>query len=109
MDKIAAFITYQWAYGNIPISDDFYELKNYMTSHHLILEDTDMIISGRVCNDLKVGDVLVSTKDIKVCIKKIHTYGHFMESIDVGMTCGIIVNSIRENFSQSELLFKVKA
>lgn len=109
MDKIAAFATYQYAYGNVPISDNFYELKEYMTSHNLILEDTDMIISGRVYNDLKVGDVLVSTKDIKVCIKKIHTYGCFMESIDAGMTCGIIVNSIPENFSQDELLFKTEA
>lgn len=107
MGKIAAFITYQYAYGNTSISDDFYELNQYMVRHHLALENIQMIISGRVCSDLKVGDVLISTKGTIIHIKAIHLYGNYMNNVDAGMTCGLIVNAVEEIFNNNEQLFKV--
>ena len=111
MNMTIAFIIYQYSYGNKPINKNYDELIDYMKHHRINLKSEQILISGRACVDIKIGDILISSKGTIITIKGLHTYGSFVHEVSAGMTCGIFSN-IRdismENFYENEQLFRVQ-
>lgn len=108
MGKIIAFSVYQYAYAGKEVNKNFVELIRYMKNNHIVLCSGQMLISGRVCETLKIGDVLVTSKGTLVEIKGFHVYGIKFDYMSAGMTCALFTNSMNEELIENQSLYFVK-
>jgi hypothetical protein len=105
INRVLAFVIYQYAFWNCSVDIQFGELSQYMENNSLVLADGEMIITGRAIIDFKVGDILISEKGSLIYPSKFHLYGREMDFISSAMTCGIISNSVDERLFDGQELF----
>ena len=80
---------------------EYYE-KQY--SKFQICND-ELLIAGRLCENIKCGDILYTTDNKPIKVKKILSYGHIFEELDAGMTGLLIIEKLEHNFEQFEKLY----
>lgn len=105
LDNRIAFTVYQYAYSEKETNENFKELIRYMKHNHIVLESGQMVISGRVCEDLKIGDVLISSKGTLIEVKGFHAYGAELDFMEAGMTCTLFTDSLHEELMENQSLY----
>lgn len=105
MKSRVAFVIYQYAYGDKEINGNFEDLIRYMKCNHIVLSSGQMVISGRVCENLKIGDILVTPKGTRINIKGFHTYGAAFNFMSAGMASVLFTDSINEELIEEESLY----
>lgn len=105
MAQKIAFDIYQYEYGNKKTDSNFKDLTAYKEKYKLELKSNEMLISGRVCENIKCGDRLFFENGEGFVIQKISAYGHNFEAIEAGMTCAILGESTKHLISQFEKLY----
>lgn len=97
--KTACFIIYQYIYGNQKINENFTEIINYIQHYNITINKKELILSGRLCKDIKLGDVLFTENSNKtIIVKGLFAYGHTFDLLNAGMTCVILTNMVEHAF-----------
>lgn len=79
---------------------------DYLKEHGLMFNENQMLITGRACKDLKIGDTLLSERNNLIAILNIFAYGHEMDIISKCMSCALVIDIINENLSGQKLRSK---
>ncbi len=104
--KTACFIIYQYIYGNQKINENFTEIINYIQHYNITINKKELILSGRLCKDIKLGDVLFTENSNKtIIVKGLFAYGNTFDLLNAGMTCVILTNMVEHAFFQYEILY----
>ncbi len=101
------FIIYQYLYGNQSVNSNFDELINYIKHHNITIHKNEMVLSGRLCKDIDLGDILFTKNGVSIIVKGLFAYGHAFQSLEAGMTCVILSNLIDYPFYLNETLYLV--
>lgn len=105
MDDHIAFTVYQYACSEKEINENFKELIRYLKHNHIVLESGQMVISGRVCEDLKIGDILITSQGTLVEVKGFHAYGTKLDLMGAGMTCILFTDNLYEKLAENQSLY----
>ncbi len=104
--KKCCFIIYQYAYGNQKVTENFTEIINYMQRHNIEIDKKELILSGRLCEDIKLGDILFTeNSNTAITVKCLFAYGHTFNVLNAGMTCVILADIVEHSFFQYEILY----
>jgi len=85
---------------------NFTEIINYIQHYNITINKKELILSGRLCKDIKLGDVLFTENSNKtIIVKGLFAYGHTFDLLNAGMTCVILTNMVEHAFFQYEILY----
>lgn len=104
----ACFIIYQYFYGNQKANTNFIEILDYIKRYNITVNKNELLLSGRLCKDIKLGDVLFTKNyNTMIVVKCLFAYGHTFDFLNAGMSCAILTNIVEYSFFQYEILYKL--
>lgn len=99
------FDIYEYKYGNQEMNPEFKELRDYMEHYKIAVHKNEILLSGRACLDIGLGNKLYTAAGTVLTIKEIFAYGQNFEFLNEGMTCVVLIEYIAHSFSQFEKLY----
>lgn len=74
-------------------------VQEYLERSTIHMDESQMMLIGRTPMDFDIEDTLFTPKDNPIHIYGFHLYGHFVDFISAGCTCGIICSTVDEKFA----------
>lgn len=73
--------------------------------HHGIPTDRGLLLAGRLCEKISLGDILFTADGAALTVKGLFAYGRTFEALDAGMTCTIFMEQ-SQHLRQGDLLYR---
>ena len=86
MDRVVFTVYPYWRKGEEPPPESR-ELAGYCQRYGLVPGEDELLLSGRLCAPVRLGDTLLTESGYRVMVQELSAYGRRFDALEAGMTC----------------------
>lgn len=79
-------------------------VQDYLNRNNISIAKNEMLLMGRAWISFNVNDILLTKNNSKIFINKFHLYGHELDFVSEGCTCGIFCSLVADEFNVGDIL-----
>ena len=86
MDRVV-FSVYKYLGEGVETPPESPELAGYSHPDGLVPGEDELLLSGRLCAPVRLGDTLRTESGYRVMVQELSAYGRRFDALEAGMTC----------------------